>query len=144
MPSILYNPVFCNLAYPSAENLDPDQEGSEWRSLRKSLAKSVDSIGTLKGAHVLDDHLDLLLGHALDRFHVSEPPMMGSCTAKGSEIEGFVAMVARCIYSMQERRAFVRSYAVQTVTCCAEFFVGDFPENRSAFQIGLLDFLRRY
>jgi hypothetical protein len=94
-----------------------------------SQSKSKNSVRFLQGAHIFNNHTDLLLAHAFHRFHVAKPPMMRFRAFGSRTMERLVGVMPRMVNAMQEGRTFVRSGLILTMATRTIFTVGQFSEN---------------
>ena len=70
---------------------------------------SLDVIRALEFAHIGDDLFNVAWTDRADGWHISKSPMMRLNAELRCALEGYIAVVARLVNLMHERRATLRS-----------------------------------
>ncbi len=93
----------------------------------------------LESAHVAEDEGDVLVFQARNRGHLPEIPVVLPDADFNGEKKGYVGVVIRVVYAVQERGALLTSPRLRTVAFRAIFFIGGLPLRDRAGGGGALD-----
>ena len=69
-----------------------------------STGSLINAVGTLQLAYIGDNHCDVSTGYAIDRWHITKPPMMALDARRSSPLETFVTVVVWFVNDMHQWR----------------------------------------